>query len=145
MTYLLDINVLVALFDAQHVHHESAHRWFATTGSASWASCPITQNGFIRVISNPAYPSVTTTVSEAAKRLRLLCSQPGHTFWADDVAVTDDSHFDLSKLRGHQQITDAYLVGLAAYAGKLATFDAAIPLAAVNGASPKLLELIPTA
>ncbi len=64
MTYLLDINVLVALFDSAHVHHEAAHRWFASVGNASWATCPITENGFVRVVSNPVYPTVSARADE---------------------------------------------------------------------------------
>lgn len=144
MTYLLDINVLVALFDQAHVHHEPAHRWFAATGMASWATCPLTENGFVRVMSNPAYKSVSATPFEAMQRLQILCSAPEHIFWPDTLSIADSNHFDLAKLRGHHQITDLYLAGLAQHhGGKLATFDSAIPVAAVVGASHDLVEWIP--
>jgi toxin-antitoxin system PIN domain toxin len=144
VTYLLDINVLVALFDASHVHHEPAHRWFAATGKASWATCQLTENGFVRVISNPAYKSVSATPAEAALRLRAFCSVQEHVFWPDTASITDASVFDLALLRGHQQMTDLYLAGLAQHnGGKLATFDASIPVSAVVGGLPDLVELIP--
>ena len=145
MTYLLDINVLVALFDAAHVHHELAHRWFAAIGQPSWSTCPLTENGFVRVISNPSYPSVLATPEEAALRLRTFCAEPGHVFWPDTPSITDTLLFDLSRLQGHRQITDLYLAGLAhRNGGKLATFDSSIPVAALVAAPPGLVELIPT-
>jgi toxin-antitoxin system PIN domain toxin len=143
---LLDINVLVALFDSAHIHHEPAHRWFARVGSASWATSPITENGFVRVVSNPVYPTVSASPAEATRRLQVLCSQAGHVFWPDLVSLTDPTLFDLSQLTGHQQITDVYLAGLAfRHGGKLATFDSSIPISAVVGAPPDTVELIPTA
>jgi len=146
VTYLLDINILVALFDAAHVHHEAAHRWFAAVGNSSWATCPITENGFVRVLSNPAYPTVSASPGELAGRLRAFCSEPGHVFWHDVVSVTDSSLFDMSRSSGHQQITDLYLAGLAVrHGGKLATFDTSIPVAALVGAPGDVVEVIPTA
>ncbi len=145
MTYLLDINVLVALFDAAHVHHEPAHRWFASGGSAEWATCPITENGFIRVVSNPVYPTISTSPFDATERMRVFCRQPGYVFWPDDVSLLDSSLFDMLQLSGHQQITDVYLAGLAFHhSGKLATFDSRIPVAALTGAPANVVELIPT-
>ncbi|MCI0357773.1 MAG: PIN domain-containing protein [Planctomycetaceae bacterium] len=144
MTYLLDVNVLVALFDSAHVHHEAAHRWFASSAMASWATCPITENGFIRVVSNPAYPTAIATPEEANARLRSFCAGPGHVFWPDELSLMDRGRFDLSRLQGHQQITDVYLAGLAERnGGKLATFDASIPTAAIVGARADLVEVIP--
>jgi toxin-antitoxin system PIN domain toxin len=145
VTYLLDINVLVALFDATHVHHEAAHRWFAAVGQASWATCPITENGLVRVVST-AYATVSATPGEATDRLRIFCSQPGHVSWADVVSLTDSTLVDASRLLGHQQITDLYLAGLAQrQGGKLATFDTRIPVAALVGAPANIVEVISTA
>lgn len=144
MTHLLDINVLVALFDAAHGHHEAAHRWFAQVGSVAWATCPITENGVVRVLSNPAYPTVSASPSEVVERLRVFCAQPGHAFWSDTVSLTDAALFDTSRLRGHQQITDLYLAGVAArYGGRLATFDSAIPTAALVNSPADIVVLIP--
>ena len=96
-------------------------------------------------MSNPAYPTVSTTPGEATDRLRIFCSQPGHVFWPDVASLTDASCFDMSRLRGHQQITDLYLAGLAhRYGGKLATFDTSIPFHALVGTSADVAELIPT-
>ena len=146
MTYLLDLNVLVALFDAAHVHHEAAHRWFAAIGKASWATCPITENGVVRVLSNPAYPTVSASPGEVTERLRIFCTQPGHAFWQDVLSLTDSTVLDVSRLSGHQQITDLYLAGLAAcQGGKLATFDTSIPVAALVGAPADVVEVIPAA
>ncbi len=145
MTYLLDINVLVALFDSAHVHHEAARRWFASVGNASWATCPITENGFVRVVSNPVYPTVSASLGEATERLRGLCGQAGHVLWPDIVSLTDSTLFDMLQLSGHQQITDLYLAGLAfRQGGKLATSDTSIPVSALVGAPADVAEIIPT-
>ena len=143
MTYLLDVNVLIALFDPAHPHHIVSHQWFASHGIKSWATCPMTECGFVRVVSNPAYKTVSATPEEAADRLRVFCQRPGHVFWPDSVSLSNASVFDLSHVKGHQQITDVYLAGLANYSGgKLATFDANILLAAVVGAKPDCVEVI---
>ncbi|MCH8044113.1 MAG: PIN domain-containing protein [Planctomycetes bacterium] len=144
MTYLLDINVLIALFDSAHVHHEAAHRWFAAAGASSWATCPITENGFVRVVCNPAYPTVSASPGEAVQRLQVFCREPGHVFWSDDASLNDKSLFDVGQLSGHQQITDLYLAGLAAHhGGMLATFDTRIPTAALQIARTDVVEIVP--
>ena len=91
MTHLLDVNVLVALFDPAHLHHDAAHCWFEAEGRSGWATCPITENGFVRVLTNPAYPGRKTTVADAADRLRRFTGSGGHAFWADDVSLLDES------------------------------------------------------
>jgi hypothetical protein len=140
---LLDVNVLVALFDSAHDNHEAAHRWFGRNRKHGWATCPITINGCIRVLSNPAYPTVEATPAEVAGRLRSFCSTTDHHFWADSVSFLDESLFRTSMIGGHQKITDAYLLGLAVRNhGRLATFDRSIPLKAVQGAGPANLVLI---
>jgi len=140
---LLDVNVLVALFDPAHPNHEDAHRWFGRNRERGWATCPITINGCVRVLSNPAYPTVETTPAEVVLRLRMLCSSPGHQFWPDAISLLDDSLFKPQMIAGHQSITDAYLLGLAVRRkGRLATFDRSIPLKAVAGATSEHLELL---
>ena len=128
VTYLLDVNLLVALFDRQHVNHEPAHQWFAARGFASWATCPITENGFSRVVSNPAYPTVIATPLEAMDHLARFCSSNAHVFWPDDISVL--SALDSAqkrRLTGHGQITDFYLAALALHhEGRLATFDGSL-------------------
>ena len=140
---LLDVNVLVALHDPAHPNHEDAHRWFGRNRKRGWATCPVTVNGCVRVLSNPAYPTVAATPAEAASRLRILCAGPDHEFWSDSVSLLDESLFRPQAITGHRQITDIYLLGLAVrHGGRLATFDRSIPLKAVAGAGPAPLELL---
>lgn len=140
---LLDVNVLIALFDPAHVHHEPAHRWFARNQKHGWATCPHTLNGCIRVLSNPAYPSVDASPPEVITHLRMFCADSHHEFWPDFVSLLDESLFQEHAITGHRMLTDVYLLGLAVRRhGRLATFDGAIPLRAVRDASPRHLELI---
>jgi hypothetical protein len=140
---LLDVNVLVALFDPDHVHHEVAHDWFADRGRAGWATCPVTESGFVRVLSSPRYAGTLTRAADLADRLRRFCASGGHVFWADEVSLLDRSLFDLAKVAGHRQLTDVYLLALArARGGRLATFDRRIPAGAVRGADSATLEII---
>jgi toxin-antitoxin system PIN domain toxin len=139
--FLLDVNVLVALFDPHHIHHEAAHDWFAGHRDAGWATCPITENGFVRVISHPSY-GLGERVESAAARLRTFCESAGHQFWRDAISLRDD-FFDLSRAGGAKQLTDIYLLGLAVNRkGRLATFDRTIPRGAVLGASPESVSVI---
>ena len=140
---LLDVNVLVALFDPAHPSHEDAHSWFTRNRKVGWATCPITINGCVRVLSNPRYPTVETSASEVSSRLRDLCSASDHHFWSDSVSLLDETLFRPSLVGGYQQITDVYLLGLSvAKGGKLATFDRSIPFKAVVGASAAHLNVI---
>jgi toxin-antitoxin system PIN domain toxin len=140
---LLDVNVLVALFDPAHVHHEFAHDWFARDGRAGWATCPLTENGFVRVLAHPAYGGTVGRVADLLMRLRRFCESGGHVFWEDAVSLRDKTVFDLSVATGPRQLTDIYLVGLAhARKGRLATFDRSIPVQAVKGGSARDLALI---
>jgi len=142
-TALLDVNVLVALFDPDHVHHELAHDWFADHGADGWASCPITQNGLVRVLSNPRYGSPDSTLRAVRGAVRRLFASKDHQFWPDDVSLCDDSVFDVAGMVGHRQITDVYLLGLAKKRkGHLVTFDRSIPLRAVIGSSASDLTVI---
>lgn len=139
---LLDVNLLVALFDADHVHHEIAHDWFADHHGAGWATCPITQNGFVRVVSNPAYGS-RARIPTLIVGLRKFCASAHHQFWPDAVSLNDASIFDVALAAGHRQLTDVYLLGLAKkMGGCLATFDQTIPLETVVGAKAENLEVI---
>ena len=140
---LLDVNVLVALFDPDHVHHDLAHDWFADNRARGWATCGVTENGFVRVVANPAYGSVVNRPTELVARLRQLCGVAGHQFWTDAVSLRDETLFDCSRVGGHRQLTDVYLLGLAQRkGGSLATFDRTVPLGAVVGARRDLLEVI---
>ncbi len=87
MTALLDVNVLVALFDPMHAHHEAAHEWFAENRRDGWATCPLTENGLVRILSNPKYPGRMTTVGDAIARLGNFRESGDHTFWQDSVSI----------------------------------------------------------
>ena len=139
---LLDANVLIALFEADHVHHELAHDWFADNRNRGWATCPLTENALVRVLSNPRYGSNAQRAGALALRLRAFSAGEGHQFWTDSLSLRDQSIFDLS-FATHRLLTDVYLLGLAhANGGTLATFDRTIPVKAVIGAPPDVLEVI---
>ena len=140
---LLDVNVLVALFDPDHVHHDVAHDWFADAGRSGWATCPLTEAGFVRVLSNPAYGGTLSRAVDLADRLRRFSGSGGHVFWPDEVSLLDASLFDLPRVTGHRQLTDVYLLGVAhTRGGCLATFDRTIPVRAVKGATAASMEVI---
>jgi toxin-antitoxin system PIN domain toxin len=124
MTFLLDANVLIALLDPQHVHHDVAHEWFAAEGNVSWATCPLTENAVIRILSQPSYPNATTSPAVAIDLLREFCSLEGHEFWFDSVSLLDRSTVDAESLLSHGRVTDTYLLALAvSRGGTLTTFD----------------------
>jgi uncharacterized protein len=140
---LLDVNVLIALFDPAHVHHEAAHTWFGINRKYRWATCPLTENAFVRVLSNPSYPGQTTTIEDVASRLRTFCSEREHVFWPDSVSIRERGRFRWNHVQGHRQLTDVYLLALAiSNQGRLATFDSTILLDAIEAAKKQNLELI---
>jgi toxin-antitoxin system PIN domain toxin len=140
---LLDVNVLVALFDPDHVHHELAHDWFAGHRAAGWATCPTTENGFLRVLTSAAYPAGANRPEGIVSRLRLFQQSGQHVFWPDAVSITDLSVFRPSYMRGQRQVTDVYLLGIAVRMnGRLATFDKTIPVSAVHGATRESIAVI---
>ncbi len=142
MRALLDVNVLIALLDTDHVSHQAAMAWFVAHAKKGWASCPITQNGCVRIMSNPSYPN-PLPVQALVKRLADACNQPVHEFWADESSLLDASAFDAARIHGPRQITDIYLLGLAVrHAGILVTFDDGIALAAVRNATAKNLLVL---
>lgn len=139
---LLDVNVLIALFDPAHVHHDLAHDWFADNRSRGWATTPLTELGVLRILSNPKYGSNAERAEELAPRLQAFCSSDDHRFWDSGVLLRDPQRFSLA-LVSHRHLTDVYLLGVAhAHNGALATFDRSIPLKAVIGAPHDLLEVI---
>ena len=126
MTFLLDVNVLVALAWPNHVHHVAAHRWFNSV-PRRWATCSVTQSGFVRVSSNPATTPGARTPVEAIALLERIVARPGHEFWADDVSLVEDRSVPRERLMGHRQVTDVHLLALAhRHGGRLATFDRGI-------------------
>ena len=141
---LLDINVLIALFDAEHVHHEIAHDWFSDARGHGWATCPLTENGFVRISSNPR-ATFAERPAAARDRLQQFCESGHHVFWADAVSLRDTRVFRTPLPVGSKQVTDIYLLGLAChYGGCFVTLDQGIPLSAVNGATrDHLLVLAP--
>jgi toxin-antitoxin system PIN domain toxin len=140
---LLDVNVLVALFDPDHIHHELAHDWFADQRSDGWATCALTENGLVRVLSHAKYGAAVSRPEEIVGRLRVFCDSGHHVFWPDAVSLRDRRIFNPSFIRGHRQVSDIYLLGLATkMSGSLATFDRSIPASAVVGASSETLAVI---
>ncbi|MDO8794710.1 MAG: PIN domain-containing protein [Vicinamibacterales bacterium] len=140
---LLDVNVLVALFDPDHVHHDLAHDWFAEARRDGWATCPLTENGVVRILSNRRYSPVAEPPGRTVARLRAFCQSRDHQFWPDDVSLRTTELFMDAVVYSHQAITDVYLLALAKHhGGRLATFDRAIPVDAVAGASREDLLLI---
>jgi toxin-antitoxin system PIN domain toxin len=142
MRALLDVNVLVALFDANHSLHGPAIRWFDEHGGSGWASCPITQNGCVRIMSQPGYPE-HVPVATLVERLRQATSHRAHEFWLDDASLLDERLIDVTRIHGPNQLTDVYLLALAvSRGGRLVTLDQAIATSAVRGAQKKHLVVI---
>ena len=132
-TYLLDVNVLIALVDPAHVQHEAAHAWFAKRGRRAWASCPLTENGLLRIVGHVRYPNSPGTPGAVAAILGGLRALAGHVFWADDISLMDSGRIDAGRLSHASQVTDSYLLALAqAHDGQLATFDRKLVVDAVT-------------
>jgi uncharacterized protein len=124
LTSLLDVNVLIALIDGAHVHHDLAHRWFASEGARSWATCPLTENAVLRIVGSPRYPMSPGSPAAVVPSLVGMRSHPGHEFWPDAISLLDRSMVDPARLLAASQITDTYLLALAASrGGQLATLD----------------------
>jgi toxin-antitoxin system PIN domain toxin len=135
--YLLDVNVLIALIDPAHVQHDRAHDWFAAKGKHGWATCPLTENGVLRIVGHARYPNSPGTPAAVAEVMAILCGLGGHEFWPDDVTLFHTQLVDTARLLDSAQVTDTYLLALAiAHGGKLATFDRHLVTdAVVNGAT----------
>lgn len=142
MRALLDVNVLIALLDAGHIHHDHATNWLACELEQEWASCPLTQNGCIRIMAQPSYPGFFPAAQVAA-RLAEAAASPHHAFWPADLSFLDQSVLDWSRLLGHRQLTDAYLLALAVRnGGRFVTFDQRIALEIVKGATAENLVVL---
>ena len=127
MAALLDVNLLVALAWPNHVHHQAALGWFQRNQAAGWATCPLTESGFVRVSSNSAVIPEARTPREVILLLRSVVALPGHEFWHDDVSFASSVSLAEVPLVGHRQVTDAHLLTLALQrGGRLATLDGKI-------------------
>jgi toxin-antitoxin system PIN domain toxin len=132
MVHLLDINILIALVDPAHVHHQRSRIWFFGPSVSAWATCPIVENGFVRILSQPVYPGFGGSVSDARDALQVLTSFPGHQFWKDEVSICDSKVF--SSVTSSKNLTDQYLLALAVgNGGKFATLDERIKAESVTG------------
>ena len=130
--FLLDANVLIALAWPDHEFHKRVMTWFARNSRHGWATCPITQSAFVRILSNPAFSPRALSPKHALAALEINAKLPGHRFWPDDISMTDAFQHIGERLMGHRQITDAYLLALAVrHRAQLATMDEGI--AALGG------------
>jgi uncharacterized protein len=137
MRALLDVNVLIALLDADHASHERAQEWFSKNARGGWASCPLTQNGCIRIMSHHGYPNAIP-VPRVMERLRDATASSHHAFWPDDLTLLDERVADATRIHGPRQLTDLYLLALAVrQEGRFITFDRAIAIGAIHGAAAK--------
>lgn len=138
MTYLLDVSVLIALLDRTHISHAVAHRWFDRHG-ASWASCPVTENGVIRIVGHPRYLNHVGPPSLVATSLKSLTALAGHEFWPDDISLLSSPLVRAAELSSSGRVTDSYLLALAvSKGGMFATLDRQVSPQAVNGGSKSL-------
>ena len=141
---LLDVNVLIALVDPLHVHHELCHHWFAARGTTAWASCAITQNGVLRILGHPRYPNSPGSPGVVSEILQALVAHPQHQFWDVSPSLLSQAHVNTSALLDSAQITDTYLLALAVHqGGLLATLDQRLSTHAVKGGA-EALERIST-
>ena len=135
MAHLLDVNVLIALLDPDHTHSHRVSRWFTESASQGWATCAITENAFVRIVSQSSYPH-PVSVDEALTCLRQACSAPHHEFWECDLSITDMDRINPNLLLRSSQLTDIYLLSLAVKnSGSLVTLDRRISHTPVVGAT----------
>jgi uncharacterized protein len=141
---LLDINVVIALIDPEHSFHLKAHNFWEDSGSKKWASCPLVENGVVRILTGTNYPGWAAYSNESVFELfRTLINNSDHEFWADDISLLDQSRFDAKFILGPKQLTDIYLLGLAvSNGGRLITFDRKITPAPVPGATENNLSVL---
>ena len=138
---LLDTNVLLALLDPFHTGHDRAHEWFSTQKPLGWATCPIVQNGYIRIASQPTYPNPVDT-GEALSLLHDFVKTPSHLFWPDSISLIDAQICNPARLVSPKRVTDSYLLALAkANDGQLATFDAKLNTSAIEGGEAHLIHI----
>jgi uncharacterized protein len=137
MRALLDVNVLIALLDSDHALHVPAMRWFESNARLGWASCPITQNGCVRIMSHPGYPN-PPPLRVVIERLAAATATDLHEFWPDDISLLNAATVDSARIHGPRQLTDIYLLALAVrHGGRFVTFDGSIAKDAVHGATSR--------
>jgi toxin-antitoxin system PIN domain toxin len=142
MIHLLDVNVLIALCDPAHPHAGAALQFFRGITRDGWATCPLSENGCIRILSQPSY-SGGLALAEASRRLKNATLQKDHVFWPDSLSFHDDERVNVTCVLSPRWITDVYLLALAVeHGGRLVTFDQGIPLAAVRRATSKNLLVL---
>jgi toxin-antitoxin system PIN domain toxin len=142
MRALLDINVIIALLDPAHVMHQPARQWMARESGQGWASCPITENGVVRIMAQPGYPN-PRPAARVAERLAEACRHPSHAFWPESVSLLRPGLIAWERVLGPRQITDAYLLALsAAHGGRFVSFDRRISTDLVPSAGPANLQII---
>jgi len=142
--FLFDVNLLIALMWPAHEDHDRAQQWFANNAHHGWATCPFTQAAVVRIVANPAFSSDAVSPVEAAGLLASNLKHQNHQFWADEITLTQAIESFSNRLSGHQQVTGAYLLGLAIHKkGKLATMDRAVAaLLAPRSRESDFLEFI---
>lgn len=139
---LLDANLLIALIWPSHQHHERAHAWFERRGRAPWATCPLTELAFVRIVSNPAFSPDALNPADAMALLKRSLAHPKREFWPDELEASEALGLAAGHLKGHRQLTDAYLLALAhRHGGVLASFDAGLRALAL-GDQAVALELV---
>ncbi len=139
---LPDVNVLIALLDEDHPHHDTAANWFVLNSELGWATCPLTQNGCIRILSQTRYPN-SLSIGEVVEGLRAVTLIKSHEFIADDVSLLNQGVVDVSSISSHRQLTDIYLLALAVeHDMRFVTLDRGVRLEAVSGASAERLVVI---
>jgi uncharacterized protein len=146
MRALLDVNVLIAMIDEYHPHHNLAQHW-AKEHRDGFATCPIVQNGVLRIMANPVYNSADGTDAfsypSLFEVLQNSLKQVNHEFWADNISLLSAQHFNHDTIHSHKQLTDIYLLALAvAHEGCLVTFDRGIALSHAVGASKRHLIVL---
>lgn len=144
MRALLDVNVLIALLDASHAFHRRSHEWWAKNSTRGWASCPLVENGVVRIMVNPAYSTARRFhAKEIIGALSEFVGATDHEFWPDSLTLRDSKSFIPDRIHSGRQLTDIYLLALASrHGGVLATFDQGIPLSSVKTAKPLNLVVL---
>ena len=141
MTSLLDVNVLISLLDSNHEHHRAVMGWFEQNHDR-WASCPITQNGYLRIVTQKKYPN-SISIPEAVRTLSQAVSTPNHEFLPDDITLLDSQLVAHGHIQGSGLFTDIYLLALSvAHGARFVTLDTGVPHAAVPQATEASMHVI---